>query len=932
MKQNNVELIDAPSKDDESLEKKISFQTKKGNRSSKALANLLNNDNSPFDINQIKKRGNSRYYSKKIMNRIITEDTLVYDILFEQSTDENNIRNYEKVSEEIKKIEQKNEVEKSRLKRKITLISHRLDGSYNKNINKDKVKNENKLLEIEINLRSKTLEMNELEKNKKINIIDLIQKLKIHPEQRTIRDVLRIKPFIENSNLAKSFREEFSDIKLVEKLIIFCSIEMYYKRYKEGQIIYKIGETPSDFYSIIFGKVNLMKAISEEKNMSGLEYFYYLMNLKKREELYLLHKTIEINSNNYQINENHIDIINYVYLYNYLENIKNKEYTNTTFTNLLELLQINPEELGIDISQINSTNYLMSCAKLIKKKLSNISQQIITKYSFLDDDLIKKNVTIFKDEIYQNLKTNDYFGDDAIKETHSLTAISDDITEVAALPIKLYYSEIATLKLMALEKKITNLHTSHFFSNIKYYKFREKYFKLFTHEKYYKGDILFKEGENIKYIYFIKEGSVQLYTSKSINDIESLLTILIQKKETIKLNTNNDSKEDTDDNLNYSKINSTYDDLINFLEIKQKHKLLFLSNNEEIGLVSDFLGSDYLTSCVVVSNEANIYKIDMKYINQMLNEEIDCVEDYNIRIQSKLNLLIQRLFKTNNIKLIMINEKINLEKNKEKNIDEKNKLLINSSKIKGLVNYNQLNYILTEKPNIIQNQKNNLRDILTLPKLSKSIKSPEKYNKEISKDNTQNKNSIFTRPFFSLSKEENKNVKINKSLDKSRNNIFKLLNQNMRYNSGNINKPSKIKLYKNKPNGLNHKILEKLFIPPLSNNNTDATISQVKSKNNIRLNTLSHDYNTRKKNNLFNYKIHLETEIDKSHNHPYYEPIMLVKKNKYKIFETNSKNKKIQNENLKLQNLRLKQIQNIHSLGKNAEDIKEIDSLENFVL
>ena len=357
MKQNNVELIDAPSKDDESLEKKISFQTKKGNRSSKALANLLNNDNSPFDINQIKKRGNSRYYSKKIMNRIITEDTLVYDILFEQSTDENNIRNYEKVSEEIKKIEQKNEVEKSRLKRKITLISHRLDGSYNKNINKDKVKNENKLLEIEINLRSKTLEMNELEKNKKINIIELIQKLKIHPEQRTIRDVLRIKPFIENSNLAKSFREEFSDIKLVEKLIIFCSIEMYYKRYKEGQIIYKIGETPSDFYSIIFGKVNLMKAISEEKNMSGLEYFYYLMNLKKREELYLLHKTIEINSNNYQINENHIDIINYVYLYNYLENIKNKEYTNTTFTNLLELLQINPEELGIDISQINSTNY-----------------------------------------------------------------------------------------------------------------------------------------------------------------------------------------------------------------------------------------------------------------------------------------------------------------------------------------------------------------------------------------------------------------------------------------------------------------------------------------------------------------------------------------------------------------------------------------------
>ena len=186
-----------------------------------------------------------------------------------------------------------------------------------------------------------------------------------------------------------------------------------------------------------------------------------------------------------------------------------------------------------------------------------------------------------------------------------------------------------------------------------------------------------------------------------------------------------------------------------------------------------------------------------------------------------------------------------------------------------------------------------------------------------------------------MSKEENKNIKINKSLDKSRNNVFKLLNQNMRNNSGNINKPSKIKLYKKKENGLNHKILEKLFITPLSNNNTnntDATISQAKNKKTLRLNTLSHDYNSRKRNNLFNHKIHLETEIDKSHNHPYYEPKMLVKKNKYKIFETNFNNKKIQIENLKMQNLRLKQIKNIHSLAKNVDDIKEDDDLENFVL
>ena len=188
MEENNIELINTLPKDDESLDKKIPFQTGKGNRSSKILINLLNNVNSPLDSNQIKKRGNSRYFSKKKLNILVTEDTLVYDILFDHSTEDNkNIRNYEKVSNEIKIIEQKYEVEKSKLRRKISLISHRLDGSYNKNINKDKENNENKLLEIELNLRSKTLEMNELEKNKKLNFIELIQRLKIPPEQNSSR-------------------------------------------------------------------------------------------------------------------------------------------------------------------------------------------------------------------------------------------------------------------------------------------------------------------------------------------------------------------------------------------------------------------------------------------------------------------------------------------------------------------------------------------------------------------------------------------------------------------------------------------------------------------------------------------------------------------------------------------------------------------------
>ena len=74
---------------------------------------------------------------------------------------------------------------------------------------------------------------------------------------------------------------------------------MQYKKYKEGEVIFKIGEVPSEFYSIIFGKVNLIKTLEEVKIMTGFEYFFHLMNLRKNNETYFFHKTIINNMNNY---------------------------------------------------------------------------------------------------------------------------------------------------------------------------------------------------------------------------------------------------------------------------------------------------------------------------------------------------------------------------------------------------------------------------------------------------------------------------------------------------------------------------------------------------------------------------------------------------------------------------------------------------------
>ena len=900
---------------EEESNKKVSFKDQKSIRSSKALLNL-SKETSSFDYNPQKENRVSRYFSKKKSQRMISEDTIIYDILFDYLDDNKKVRNYERVSNEIKKMEQKEVVERSRIRKKITLIQRRRDVAMKKNNSQNK--DEDKLFEIELNLRNRTLEMKSLGNNNKINFIVLIQKLRINPEYRTIRDILKIKPYIEKTNLAKMFNEEFNDKSIVEKLINFCCIEMQYKKYKEGEVIFKIGETPSEFYSIIFGKVNLIKTLEEVKIMTGFEYFFHLMNLRKNNETYFFHKTIINNMNNYKIKENHIDIIHYIYLYNYLKGIKNEETQNISLNNLLQLINIKLEDLGFDITQINSVNYLMNSAKLVKKRLNYIPEQIFQKYYFLDDNIIRKEVKIYRNENCNNLKFNDYFGDDAINDIHTLTAISDDITEIAALPIKLYNSEIANLKSIVLEKKIFNLYSSHFFKQMKYINFKKKFFKLFSYNKYYKDDILFTEGEKVQYVYFIQEGTVQLYTSKSINEIESLMTSLLKKKKTLKLNnininTNNNTGKEIYDEIIYSKINSSYDDIINYLDQKQNNKLLFLSDKEEIGLVSNFVGNEYITSCIVVSKEAKIYKIDVKCINRMLIEEGDCVDEYNLRLESKMDLLIQRLFRVNNIKLIMIDEKIKIEKNNKKTLDEKEILLNNSSKIRGLVNYNKLNYILTENSLNISNSKSNIRDVVTLP----NIKKPEKIT-SLSESLQYQFNNFSNEELKRNSPRKRKKENTNKS----RNNLFMLLSNNLRSNSSNAKKISKIKLYKKKQSILNHKVLEELFItPPKNNNNSNSLINKYRN-------------NSSKKKKSLNDIINIETDIDKSHNHnhPYYEPKMLIKKNRYKIFENIFNNKKTQVENMKKNIIRLKQLQNIHSPIKKHNKINDNDDLINFLI
>ena len=915
------------------------------------------------------KKNNSR---RKIF-LITSTDTLVYEIM---GSGENKSKSYDRISLEIKNIENKNELEKAKLKKIIEQLTKRInEKEENKTGVNEKSKDENEdyeLFENKINIQNKKLLLMELERDKKLNYLEVIQKLKLPPEHRTIRDIIRIKTYIEQSNLCKSFYTIFSDINLIEKLINFCCIEMRYIKFEKGDVIYRIGEPPNSFYSIIFGKANVLKPEEKQVSLSGFQYFNYLMTLRKNKDFYILNLSIKKNKVNYYIESIHEDIIHYIYLNNYLEHIKNKKNIKIELDKVLDLIGIKPEELGLDSSTININSLLNDNIKIIKRKIPPISEVTMQKYAFINNYLIKKEVTIYEYKKIAELNFNDYFGDIAI-ENHTIrdsTVVAEVDIEAAYLPNKLYYSQIASLKALVLENKISTLHSCYFFTRINYSKFAKKYFKLFIYEKYGKGEILFNEGEEIKYLYFILEGNVELYTSKSMNEIENLINLLIKKKQ--------ENRPDKKDNNNYlySQINSEHDDLVSYVNQKQNNKLIILNNHEDIGAVSYYLGNVYLASCNVISNYAKIYKIDINHLNDILHREYECKEEFIKRMHKKLGLLSERLYKINNIKLIMTDEKINNEKINKQKIEEENqqkKILNSTNSSKAMIEYDKINNLLTDNINLINYNKTKFKNTkIQLPVLKNNKKinysffiNPDeemenskfyKKNRNKSLLNSNNDNSGYYENNSSKINKMNVNTnyifedkiirKINKDikyLTESKNTLTKrrkkinhsILNENKNNQSyktknddsylsnSNLNKTTKNE--DKEKEIFNQSKIKKISTSSQITKRTDINRTSEKSSQIPYITK----YNTcNRKNikgiNLFENRIKIKKRPN--YNCPYFESITLFKKEKYKIFDSSDKNRLFQSELNKMHSKRITDLRQLHyTMKKNPIFINYIN-------
>ena len=634
-------------------------------------SNLKNDEGNNLDddkIKQLKKDTQVKNYNK---------DSIVFNCL---NIRKSNIINYSKITNELNKIIDETKKEKSQLNNNLNL-------NILSNINKNKKRNSFQL-------------------NNYFNETTIVTDIfKIPPEKRTFDDLLTIREYLLKTKLYSYFKSEDILEEAIQKLITMCSIEFEYINYNKNDTIYKSGDIPKNFYLILKGKINVLRPAQKKEVFSGLQYFFYLMDLKNKNELFLMNLSIKENQKVYPILEKDINLIPYIYI-QYNLNLILEDF-EVNFIDAVQICNLTLESLGLNKDIEITKDYLSKNKKLIVSHMPNISNKMYSKYIFLFDDIYKKEIQYFYYKIFDILEPGDFFGDfdlDSNIKRKDTILIKED-SDLAYFNYKLYGRHIFNEKQVILDKEINYLHSNFFFSKIQIKNFIKNYFDYFIMVKYNKNQIIFKENYPLDYIYFIKSGEVQLYSKKSPIQIQELLNDLKKR-----INNNKLFEE-----YQYREIKSNIFDLKDDLIIKSLNKILSLKNNEILGIESFYYGYNYLYTAITSQN-TYVYKIEKMNLMQILKNESLCYNFLDKKVSDTINIFYNRLFLINNTLITIadkkenFNTKIILEQNYHYSPKENNKVKFKYHHIFDQIKYEKLNQKINKLPSIQKNKSVIIKD------------------------------------------------------------------------------------------------------------------------------------------------------------------------------------------------------------------------------
>ena len=594
--------------------------------------NQTTKENKSINMNVIieEKKPKSRKKDRKnSLLKLINKDIPLFEIM---KLREKDLKNYDKISFEFNKLFKLYKLQKKAKENKTNFDSIINKGKSDKKIHKEKPSNK---------------------KNKNINLNEVIKRLEVPKELRTMKDIYIIRKYLKTTQVGRLFQNEIKPKgMLYNKLLTFLSFQMKFKKIKKGEILFKIGSRTDYFYLIMEGSIEILKPMSKFLKISGYEYFLQLMNYRKKNEKYLYSLCIKENLRNYEIKTKDADLIPYIFITYKLDEIKNKYFVD--FKAVLDLVNVTPEELGLELDKIHSNGYIFNKIKMIKLRMPIITQHELNIYRFLDDKVNKKQVILFQNEPFLKIGKNSYVGEASFsgKGVRNGTAKIVDDCYFGYLDIQLYNLNFYEEKKAIFDKKVNFLYNNFFFGKISLRKFETQFFNWFLSEEYCNNDLIFKENSPCQFIYFIEEGAIELDSTRTILEIQVLLENLEEKRL---------SMNEKGEKLDYNILNNDWFDIENHVNKNQTNKILILGKNDILGLESFYYQIPFLTNARVITPKAKIVKIDNEHLYQILIRSSDIMHELESTVHNKMKIITKRFFSLNNVKLMLIDDKISRE-------------------------------------------------------------------------------------------------------------------------------------------------------------------------------------------------------------------------------------------------------------------------------
>lgn len=625
---------------------------------------------------------------------------------------------------------------------------------------------------------------------------------------RTNEDLNVIKNFLKENKISKELIFDKSNIQN-ENLFQALSYEMEYRSFSKLQKICEISEKIDNIYLIIKGRVEVYELVEYKVDMTLYKYIKWIYDFKEsiqnteykykayNLEMYKLKKDLEQNRDIINISFEDIPyLIALIIKYKLSYMIKNNNY-NIFSEDLEKIINdckndpfIYLQNFEYDKKKRNDYYYIKQIINNLFLKLPIISKELMDKYSILSNN--EEHYYSFKRynlKKVRELKDGDYLGENTLDENglRKCSVMTLEETHMGCIDYYLYSDIINMYKGKIRDREAKFLKDSFYFRRISLQYFIKYYFNEFTYQELIHGNNILIQNQPIEYLYFLKEGIIELYCNQSIIeliDIIKQLSTKLKNTEEIK----NDILNITNKLYFFGKINK------NFL-IKTTSRLLIISKADILGIESLCTGFPFFYNCKIISDKAKFYKISINKIDKLFKDIKEGKEQIYIDSNKRLNVLCKRLIKIVKTR-IEYNHKYNFfkedvdgifdEEKKINNIFAKNKKIIINNKIKELLNIK--NYKNKEKEkesnketistffhltfSNINKDKNilfNMTDTIN----SKSIRNNTEENKFAKTHYFNSRNKDFSYRNLLLKKEKEK-IKSNKNV------ITKLsLNQNI---------------------------------------------------------------------------------------------------------------------------------------------------------